>query len=273
MKEQANKFSTIEYSVVNKVGTLRLNRPERYNSFTDEMHAEMRSLFKEINTQVSKKILACLVITGNGKGFCTGQDLNGRYELVKAGNTNLGQSLKKNYNPLIEKIASLPIPVVAAVNGVAAGAGVGLALACDIVIAAQSAKFIFAFANVGLVPDAGCSWSVVQAIGLPRAKALSLLGETLTAKDAERFGLIWQCVADEALSDSVTEIVQRLMAKPAQGLALTKRALNHAVIHNLPEQLAHEAQLQTVAGRSDDYAEAVCAFVEKRPAVFSDKTE
>ncbi|MBL4630340.1 MAG: enoyl-CoA hydratase/isomerase family protein [Paraglaciecola sp.] len=273
MKQEMTRYNTIEYAVENKVGTLRLNRPKRYNSFNDEMHDEMRSVIKQIKKQVIQKELYCLDITGNGKGFCTGQDLTGRYESVKAGNTNLGKSLDKNYNPLIKSISTLPIPVVCAVNGVVAGAGIGLALSCDIVVAVQSANFIFAFSRVGLVPDSGSSWSVVQSIGLPRAKALSLLGDSLTAKDAEKYGLIWQCVEDGKLDLSVAEIVQRLLIAPSIGLALTKRVLDHAVNHNLQEQLSHESQLQTLAGRSEDYAEAVCAFVEKRPAVFPGKTE
>lgn len=269
MKNVTGIYKTLEYSIDKGVAILRLNRPKRYNSFTDEMHEEMRSVMKLVKKQINNNVLRCLVITGNGKGFCTGQDLNSRYELVKAGNTNLGKSLNKNYNPLIENISNLNIPVVCAVNGIAAGAGIGLALACDIVIAAHSASFTFAFAKVGLVPDSGCSWSLVQTVGLARAKALSLLGDTLSAQDAVDFGLIWQCVADDVLDDKVAETVQRLIANPAQGLMLTKRALNHSVNHSLTEQLLQEAQLQTIAGRTDDYAEAVCAFVEKRPAVFS----
>lgn len=273
MKQEITTYKTIEYAIDNKVGTLRLNRPHRYNSFTDEMHEDMRLVIKQIKKNVLKNELYCLVITGNGKGFCTGQDLTGRYESVKAGNINLGKSLNENYNPLIKSISTLSIPVVCAVNGVVAGAGIGLALACDIVVAVQSASFIFAFSRVGLVPDSGSSWSVVQSIGLPRAKALCLLGDTLTAKDAEKFGLIWQCVEDGELDLAVADIVQRLLINPSRGLALTKRALEHAVNHNLKEQLSHESQLQTIAGRSEDYAEAVCAFVEKRPAVFSGKTK
>ncbi|MFQ3191864.1 MAG: 2-(1,2-epoxy-1,2-dihydrophenyl)acetyl-CoA isomerase [Paraglaciecola sp.] len=273
MTAVSENYKTIEYNVSEGIATIRLNRPKSYNSFTDEMHEDMRLVIKLIKNQVRQNKVRCLVITGNGRGFCTGQDLNERYELVKVGNTNLGRSLNKNYNPLITNISTLPIPVVCSVNGVVAGAGIGLALACDIVIAAQSASFIFAFAKVGLVPDSGCSWSLVHALGLPRAKALSLLGDTLTAKDAAKFGLIMQCVEDSQLNNKVKEIVQRLMAKPTQGLALTKRALDHAVNHNLQEQLSHESQLQTIAGRSDDYAEAVCAFVEKRPVVFSVKAE
>ncbi|MBL4826641.1 MAG: enoyl-CoA hydratase/isomerase family protein [Spongiibacteraceae bacterium] len=257
---------TVTYCVDNKVATISLNRPTRYNSFTDEMHADFRAAIKHVKSDQS---LRCLIIRANGKGFCSGQDLNSRYELVKQGDVNLGESLNKNYNPLIVSLANLKLPVVCAVNGVAAGAGVGLALACDIVIAAQSANFVFSFSKVGLIPDAGCSWSLVQAVGLARARAWCLLGESISAQEAVEQGLIYKCVDDDALGSELDSLVQTLIKHPAQGLALNKRALLSAASHHLQEQLLLEAQLQTIAGRSDDYKEAVCAFVEKREARFS----
>lgn len=264
------KYETIEYYVDNGVAKIQLSRPQRYNSFTESMHKEMRLALKQV---AADGLLRCLIITGIGKGFCTGQDLNDRYAMVSEGRPDLGSSLEKNYNRLVQTISELKIPVICAINGVAAGAGVSLALACDIVIACQSAKFVFAFSKVGLVPDAGGSWTLVKALGLPRARALALLGETLTAEQAHSMGLIWKSVPDDALEDETLTTARRLATMPAQGLALTKRALVSAAANNFDEQLTLEAQLQTVAGRSPDYAEAVKAFVEKRPPKFSEHFE
>ncbi len=257
---------TIDYRVDRGIATIRLNRPQRYNSFTDAMHVEMRSALKQVSGDAS---LRCLVITGTGNGFCTGQDLNDRYQQLREGQVDLGKSLEKNYNPLVQQLFDLKIPVICAINGVAAGAGVSLALACDIVIAAESASLLFAFSKVGLIPDAGATWSLVQAVGLPRARALALLGESLSAKEAQAAGLIWKCVEDSALEDEVRATAQRLAGNPAIGMALTKRALKAAAAASLADQLASEAQLQTVAGRSRDYAEAVCAFIERRAPQFT----
>lgn len=259
-------YQTIEYSVDNQVGTICLNRPESLNSFNADMHADLRAVFKIIKADRS---LRCLVITGNGKAFSSGQDLSDRYKLVNSDAIpNLGESLEKNYNPLIKRIAELTIPVVCAVNGLAAGAGVSIALACDIVIAAKSAKFVFAFSKVGLIPDSGGTWALVNALGLPRAKALTLLGETISASEAVAMGMIWRCVDDEKLSDELETTTQKILANPPLGLSLTKRALMAAVNNEMQIQLAQESQYQTVAGRDDNYAEAVRAFVEKRPAEF-----
>ena len=262
-------YETIEYSVDGTLATIRLNRPDRFNSFNDAMHREMHSALKAVQKNESVR---CLVITGNGKAFCTGQDLNDRYTLVNSGEPiNIGASLNKNYNLMVTMLTELDKPVICAVNGVAAGAGVSLALACDIVVAAASSRFNFAFAKVGLVPDSGCSWSLVQAVGLPRAKALALLGESLTAAEAVQAGLIWQSVEDSALSATVNDMANRLAANPAVGQGLTKKAVNAAATGLLAQQLALEAQLQTVAGRSEDYAEAVRSFVEKRIPDFTGK--
>lgn len=258
-------FKTIKFSIDGDVACIKLDRPEKYNSFTVEMHGEMRSALKDIKSNAD---IRCLIITGNGKGFCSGQDLNDRYELVKSDDINLGQSLEKTYNQLIKTISSLNIPVICAVNGVAAGAGVSLALACDIVIAATNAKFVFSFAKVGLIPDAGCSWNLVQALGLPRAKALALLGDTITAEQAEEIGLIWKSTNLETLYTEAQKLAEQLMKNPAIGLKHTKQLLTSANLNSLQEQLSLEAQNQTILGRSPDYAEAVCAFVEKRTPNF-----
>lgn len=261
-------YQTIEFSINENVVFINLNRPQKFNSFTAQMHLELRTALKEIK---SNDDIRCLIITGNGKGFCTGQDLNDRYELVKSDDINLGKSLEKTYNQLIKTISNLGIPVICALNGVAAGAGVSLALACDIVIAAKSANFVFSFAKVGLIPDAGCSWNLVQALGLPRAKALALLGDTLSAKQAEDFGLIWKCVDLENLNEEALNIANRLIQNPALGLKHTKQLLSNSPSNTLSDQMVLEAQSQTILGRSPDYGEAVCAFVEKRTPSFKNK--
>jgi len=257
---------TVEFEVTETVATIRLNRAESYNAFTDEMHADLHTAMKAVN---KASALRCLVITGNGKGFCAGQDLKSRQALIQQGKPDLGQSLADNYNPLINGLAALAIPTVCVVNGVAAGAGVSIALACDFVIAVDTSKFIFAFSKVGLVPDSGCSWSLVQALGLPRARALCLLGDSLDAVSAAQQGLIWKAVAAEQLQHEKDALITKLQANPAQGIALTKRALLLATNAGLSEQLASEASLQTIAGRSDDYAEAINAFVAKRAPQFT----
>lgn len=248
------------------VAILTLNRPQRLNSFIDAMHEDMRAALTVIERATD---LRCLVITGAGNAFCSGQDLNSRYELLQQGEVNLGQSLGKHFNPLIERLQRLPMPMVCAMNGVAAGAGIGLALACDVIVAAEEASFVLAFAKVGLVPDAGSSWWLVQALGLARARALCLLGDTLTAAQARDCGLVYQTVPRERLAETTDTIVARLLANPALGQALTRRALLNAATSELTAQLQCEAQLQTVAGRSRDYTEAVNAFVEKRKPSFS----
>lgn len=257
---------TVEYEVAGTVATIRLNRADSYNAFTDEMHADLRSAMKEVK---KSSVLRCLVITGNGKGFCTGQDLKSRHVLIQKGKPDLGQTLADNYNPLINDLAALNIATICVVNGVAAGSGVSLALACDFVIAVDTAKFVFAFGKVGLVPDAGCSWSLVQAVGLPRARALCLLGDSLDAVSAAQQGLIWKAVAAEQLALEKNALIARLQANPAQGIALTKRALLLAANAGLSEQLVNESRFQTIAGRSDDYAEAINAFVAKRTPQFT----
>ncbi|NIB43474.1 2-(1,2-epoxy-1,2-dihydrophenyl)acetyl-CoA isomerase [Pseudomaricurvus alkylphenolicus] len=261
-----HNYETIDFRIEEDVATIVLTRPKRFNSFTEQMHIELKSVLKRISAD---RQLRCLVITGSGQGFCTGQDLNDRYQSVAQENANLGASLEKHYNPLVRSLKSLDIPVICAVNGVAAGAGVSLALACDIVIAAQSASFVFAFSKVGLVPDAGATWSLVKAVGLPRANAMALMGESMPASEAQKIGLIWKCVADEDIETETASVVERLSSNPAQGLTLTKRALQKAADSEFHEQLTNEAHYQTLAGRNPDYKEAVCAFVEKRTPDFS----
>ncbi len=257
-------FHTIDYRVVDDIGILQLNRPDSLNSFNREMHAEVREVFAQIRERGN---LRCLVLTGAGRGFCAGQDLQDR-KFDPDNPPDLGESLEQNYNPLIHNITSLPMPVICAVNGVAAGAGAGIALACDIVLAARSAVFIFSFAKVGLGMDCGSSWSLPRLVGLPRARALAMLGEKLSAEKAEQWGLIWKCVDDENLQQETLGLANHLARQPTAGLATIKKELLASAANTLEAQLDLEAELQRIAGRSEDYREGVMAFLQKRPPVF-----
>jgi 2-(1,2-epoxy-1,2-dihydrophenyl)acetyl-CoA isomerase len=244
---------------------LTLNRPDKLNAFNDAMHLALRAAIDEAEADLSCR---ALMITGAGRGFCTGQDLTDR--VAKAGETVvLGQAQETYYNPLVRRLRSLPFPVIAAVNGVAAGAGCNLALACDIVIAGASAKFIQSFARVGLVPDTGGTWILPRLVGDARARGLALLAEPLTAEQAESWGLIWKCVDDAALAVEAKKICEHFAAAPTRGLALIKRALNASAGNTLDAQLDLERDLQRAAGQTPDYAEGVRAFIEKRKPNFS----
>lgn len=244
---------------------LVLNRPERLNAFTADLHAALRAGFERAAHDSSVR---AVLLTGAGRGFCAGQDLSERKPLPGVVR-DLGETLEASYNPLIRAIRALEKPVVCAVNGVAAGAGVSLALACDIVLAAQSARFVMAFARLGLVPDAGASWTLPRLIGEARAKALALTAEPLDARTAADWGLIWRAVPDEALAAEAEALARKLAAGPTRGLGLTKQALQAAAENSLDQQLDLERDAQRAAGQSRDYAEGVSAFLEKRPAVFS----
>jgi 2-(1,2-epoxy-1,2-dihydrophenyl)acetyl-CoA isomerase len=257
-------FETIEFSIAESIATIRLNRPDRLNSFTQQMHEEIRAAFSLIQ---SDSTIRCTVLTGNGKGFCAGQDLNDR-KFDPDSSPDLSVSLKENYNPLVRHITSLPMPVICAVNGVAAGAGVGIALSCDIVLAAESARFVLSFAKVGLGMDSGSSWNLPRLIGLQRARALALTGESITADKAEQWGLIWKCIADEKLEKEAMELAVFFSSQPTRGLAIIKQELLAAGANTLDEQLALEAEQQYIAGRTDDYREGVLSFLEKRKPDF-----
>ena len=258
-------YETILFSVDAGVATITLNRPDRLNSFNTEMHHEIRGALK---TVTEDDAIRTLLLTGAGRGFCAGQDLSDRAVAPGDGPRDLGASLEDLYNPLIRTLRELEMPVVAAVNGVAAGAGANIALACDIVLAARSAKFIQAFCKIGLVPDSGGTYHLPLLAGRARAMGMALLGEPVSAEQAAAWGLIWRCVEDDALMDEATAIAQSLAAGPTTGLALIKRAINAAPDHTLREQLDMERDLQRIAGRTEDYQEGVNAFLEKRPAKF-----
>jgi len=257
---KSRNFATIEFIVSENVATLTLDRPEKLNSFTEQMHAEIRDALTTVTTEPE---IRCLLITGKGKGFCAGQDL------ADLDFSTLGDVLEKNYNPLITTLVNLDMPVICAVNGVAAGAGANLALACDIVIAARSASFIQAFSKIGLVPDAGGTWSLPRLIGAPRAMALAMLGDKLSAEKAADWGMIWDVVDDQDLQTHTRALALHLAQQPTVGLALTKKLLRESFRHTLHEQLALERDFQAAASRTADFREGVDAFLNKRAARFT----
>ncbi|UXU76676.1 MULTISPECIES: 2-(1,2-epoxy-1,2-dihydrophenyl)acetyl-CoA isomerase PaaG [unclassified Paracoccus (in: a-proteobacteria)] len=256
---------TVLKSVTDGVLTLTLNRPDKLNAFNTDMHLALQSGLQ--NAHQDSAIRAVL-LTGAGRGFCAGQDLGDRDPRKASEPPDLGHTLETYYNPTIRLIRSLDKPVICAVNGVAAGAGANIALACDIVLAAVSAKFVQAFSKIGLVPDAGGSWLLTRILGEPRAKALALTAEPLPAATAAEWGLIWKAVADEELMDQATALARTLAAGPTLGLGLTKQMIQAAATNSLDQQLELERQNQQRAGRSADYAEGVTAFLEKRKPEF-----
>ncbi|CAI0916040.1 1,2-epoxyphenylacetyl-CoA isomerase [Serratia grimesii] len=248
--------------------TLTLNRPDRLNSFNDEMH---RQLSEALTLAERDDKVRCLLITGAGRGFCAGQDLNDRNVSVEQQAPDLGLSVERFYNPLIRRLTALPKPVVCAVNGVAAGAGAALALACDIVIAADNANFIQSFCRLGLVPDSGGSWFLPRLAGHARAMGMAMLGDKVSAQQALAWGMIWQVVAADELAATSQTLAQHLATQPTYGLGLIKKALYSSANNTLDQQLDLERDLQRLGGRSDDYREGVSAFFAKRPPSFSGK--
>jgi 2-(1,2-epoxy-1,2-dihydrophenyl)acetyl-CoA isomerase len=240
---------------------LTLNRPDKLNAFNEAMHLALRRGFETARDDASVR---AVLLTGAGRGFSAGQDLGDRDPRRNADVPDLGDTLERFYNPLVRLIRGLEKPVVCAVNGVAAGAGANVALACDVVLAARSARFIQAFARIGLVPDSGGTWTLARAIGEPRAKALALTAEPLDAETAAAWGLIWTVVDDEALAGEAMTLATRLAEGPTRGLGMTKRAIHAAAANTLDAQLDLERDLQREAGRTADYAEGVIAFVDKR---------
>jgi 2-(1,2-epoxy-1,2-dihydrophenyl)acetyl-CoA isomerase len=239
---------------------LVLNRPDRLNSFNEEMH---HALSRALDEAAADAACRALLLTGEGRGFCSGQDLNDRMG-TDLETIDLGQTIDRFYNPLVRKLRSLPVPIVCAVNGVAAGAGANVALACDIVLAARSAKFIQAFAKIGLIPDCGGTYFLPRLVGEARARALIMTAEPLPAETAAAWGLIWKVVDDERLLPEAEGLAAHLSQQPTQGLALTKRALNASAANPMDAQLDLERDLQREAGRTPDYGEGVRAFLEKR---------
>lgn len=258
-------YETIKFEKQNGVANLTLNRPDRLNSFNVQMHEELQSALDDIATDGETR---CVLLTGAGRGFCAGQDLGDRTVSADHVAPDLGLSVEKFYNPLIGRLTSLKMPVICALNGVAAGAGASVVMACDIVIAAKAASFILSFAKVGLVPDSGSSWHFARAIGLPRAKAMAMLGNKISAQQAEQWGLIYQVVDDEKLAESATELAIHLAKQPTEALANIKELVHTAFDFSLNEQLERERKAMQHLGRSDDYREGVASFMEKRQPTF-----
>lgn len=248
---------------------LTLNRPERMNAFTAEMH---RALATALDEAAADEGCRAVLLTGAGRGFCAGQDLS-EVTVENGAAPDLGATIETFYNPLVRRIRALQKPVVCAVNGTAAGAGANIALACDLVLAARSAKFIQSFAKIGLVPDSGGTWLLPRLVGDARARGLALLGEPLAADTAADWGLIWRAVDDDRLRAEAEALTARLAAEPTQGFALTKQALAHAATNSLDAQLDLERDLQRKAGRTPDYAEGVDAFMTKRAPLFTGRTK
>lgn len=245
---------------------LTLNRPDKLNAFNTDMHLALHAGLRRAHEDPAVR---AVLLTGAGRGFCAGQDLGDRDPRKATEAPDLGHTLETYYNPTIRLIRALEKPVICAVNGVAAGAGANIALACDIVLAAKSAKFVQAFSKIGLVPDAGGSWSLTRILGEPRAKALALTAEPLWAETAADWGLIWQAVEDADLMDRARALAESLARGPTLGLGLTKQMIQAAATNSLDQQLDLERASQQRAGRSADYAEGVTAFLEKRKPEFT----
>lgn len=258
-------YQCILFEVQEGVARLTLNRPERLNSFNTQMHGEVRAAVAATPASGAR----VLVITGAGRGFCAGQDLNDRAVAPGGEPPDLADSIEKHYKPLVLALRSLPVPVIAAVNGVAAGAGANIALACDLVIAARSANFVQAFSKLGLVPDSGGTWFLPRLVGTARALGLTLLAEKLSAEQAASWGLIWRCVEDEELAAVVEGLARQLALAPTRGLARTKQAIYEAWGRTLEQQLDTERDYQGELGRTADYAEGVAAFAAKRAPNFT----
>ena len=256
---------TILKSLENGVLTLKLNRPTVFNSFNKEMAL---SLQEELKSAAKNEDVRAIVLSGEGKAFCAGQDLA---EATSSDGPTLQSIVKDHYNPIIELIRSVEKPIIAAVNGVAAGAGANIALACDITFAKESASFIQAFSKIGLIPDSGGTFFLPRIIGMQKATALMMTGDKVTAKQAEAMNLIYKATSDETFEEEVNSFALQLAKMPTKGLGLTKKALNTSFSNDLTAQLAVEEDLQTQAGQTHDFKEGVTAFLEKRAPIFKGK--
>jgi len=257
-------YQTILYEVKEGAGRLTLNRPERLNSFNEQMHEEVRQVLAEIGNERVRALL----ITGAGRGFCAGQDLADRRTIPGDDSIDLGATIEKYYAPLVRTLRALPIPVVAGVNGVAAGAGANLALGCDLVIAAKSASFIESFVKLGLIPDTGGTYFLPRLVGTARAMGLAMLGESISAEQAATWGLIWRWVEDAEFPSLINQVMARLASAPTRGLARTKQAIYASQTNSLDAQLDLERDFMRELGKSRDYQEGVAAFLEKRQPRF-----
>jgi len=259
-------YQNIAFDLTDGIARLTLNRPDKLNSFNVAMHEEVRDALERTRSSGTSRVL---VISGAGRGFCAGQDLGDRAVTPGSQGVDLGESIELRYKPLLLTLRKLPMPVIAAVNGVAAGAGANIALACDLVIAARSASFIQSFSKLGLIPDSGGTWSLPRLVGTARAIGLAFLGEKLSAEQAVQWGLIWRCVDDAELVPTVDQLAQQFASAPTRGFARTKDAIYTSGQRTLEQQLDLERDYQRELGYSADYAEGVAAFMEKRAPKFT----
>jgi len=255
-------YETIDFKADGPIARITLNRPDRLNSFTAQMHGELREVLGNLGDA------RVVVLTGAGRGFCAGQDLNDR-AVAPGEAVDLGETVQACWNPLIRTLTSLPQPVIARVNGVAAGAGANIALACDIVIAAKSAKFIQSFSAIGLIPDSGGTWALPRLVGQARALGLALTGDPLPAEKAAEWGMIWKAVEDEALDTEIDTIANKLASLPPLGLAAIKEMIRSSWQYSLDEELERQAGAMRRLGFTEDYREGVAAFLEKRTPTFT----
>ena len=252
----------IKSEIKNNVGKIYLNRPKKYHSFVREMALKLQSV---LNNYKSNDDVRSILITAEGKAFCAGQDLN---EAIDPNQPDITQIIEEHYNPIIKIIRSIEKPVIAAVNGVAAGAGASIAIACDIVICSEDASFIQAFGKIGLIPDSGATFILPKLIGMQRATSLMLTGDPVLAKDAEKMGLVYKVYEVEKFVEESIKLSEKLAKMPTKALGLTKKALNFSLNNNLDEQLELEKEYQTIAANTNDYKEGVQAFLEKRKPIF-----
>ncbi len=256
-------MESIIFKIENGIAFVTLNRPDVYNSFNREMALGLQKI---IDDAVDNKEIRCIYITGSEKAFCAGQDLQ---EATAHDGLEISDIVREHYNPLIQKMREIEKPIVAAVNGVAAGAGANIALACDITVAKASASFIQAFSKIGLIPDSGGTFFLPRIIGMQRAAALTMLGDKVSAADAEKMGMIYKSFPDETFEEEALAIAKKLASMPTRGIGLTKRAFNYSCHNDLDTQLGIEEQLQTAASITSDYQEGVSAFLEKRKPTFT----
>lgn len=255
-------MSSIQFEIQNGVAIIRLNRPEVFNSFNKEMALSLQTRLDECDADDAVR---AIYIIGEGKAFCAGQDLQ---EVTDPNGPELTSIVRDHYNPIIDRIRNIEKPIVGAVNGVAAGAGANIALACDICVATESASFIQAFSKIGLIPDSGGTFTLPRLIGMQKAAALMMLGDKVGAAEAESLGMIYKYFSDDTFAEESLKIAQKLAKMPTKGIGLTKRALNLSMISDLDTQLKVEEELQTIAGGTHDYNEGVAAFLEKRKPEF-----